>query len=191
MRRFTTVCAVVLALSLGMSSGTVRAAVQETPSAVVLRQGLTGIWEGALGYRDYQTDRLFELPVRTTIEAVGDGVTLIQTSRFDDGPGKVVWITTTSLDDPVAGTTTSASFRAGNAVEPATETLRVQTYVDADHWTIIYSGTGSDDDAPADIRIIETRDGPGLLSIKEVRPVGGDDTAWRFRNQTRLTRIDD
>ncbi|CAN5341018.1 hypothetical protein BH09PSE1_BH09PSE1_27150 [soil metagenome] len=164
---------------------------QEAPSPVDLRQGLTGAWSGALGYRDYQSDRMFELPVQTTIEAVGDGLTLIQKSRFDDGPGKVVWITTTSLDDRTANTTTAASYRAGETVEVSTEALRVAASADASHWTLVYSHTGSDDDAPADIRITETRDGDDLLSIKEVRPAGGDDTAWRFRNQTRLTRTAD
>ncbi|CAN5390610.1 hypothetical protein BH10PSE2_BH10PSE2_29600 [soil metagenome] len=167
--------------------------VAAAPSAATLRQGVAGRWVGALGYRDYQTNELFELPVITTIVAVGDGLTLVQTSRFDDGPGKegaakVVWITTTSLDDAAASTTTQASYRAGETVELETEAVAVRTWSDATHWTLIYSHVGSDDDAPADIRITETRDGDALLSVKEVRPVGSDEAAWRFRNQTRLTR---
>ena len=164
---------------------------QDTPSATELRLGLAGHWTGALGYRDYQSDELFELPVATTITTPGDGATLIRQSLFDDGPGKPVWITTISLDDPAAGTSTSTSFRAGEQPELSTETVRVSAFADPTHWTLVYAETGEDDDAPADIRVTETRDGDALLSIKEVRPVGASTAAWRFRNQTRLTRVGD
>ncbi len=162
---------------------------QPAPTAVELRLGLAGRWSGALGYRDYQSDRLFEIPVETTIETPGDGATLIRRSLFNDGPDKPVWITTISLDD--AETSTSASFRAARTPEMSTETVEVAAFVDATHWTLVYRQTGEDDDAPADIRITETRDGDTLVEIKEVRPVGAADDAWRFRNQTRLSRIGD
>lgn len=164
---------------------------QTAPSATELRAGLAGRWTGALGYRDYQTDRLFEIPVITTIEALPDGVTIIRRSLFDDGPANPVWITSVSLDDPSAGTTTSASYRRGQTPELSTETVRVSAWRDATHWTLIYAETGQDDEAPADIRVTETREGDSLISVKEVRPVGADETAWRFRNQTRLVRAGD
>lgn len=112
-------------------------------------------------------------------------------SLFDDGPDKPVWITTVSLDDPAAGTLTSASFRAGNAPGLSTATVSVAAFSDARHWTLTYSEIGQDDDQPAEIRVTETRDGDSLLAVKEVRPVGADETAWRFRNQTRLARTGD
>ncbi|ADL02443.1 hypothetical protein [Brevundimonas subvibrioides] len=164
---------------------------QSQPTATQLRLGLVGQWSGALGYRDYQSDRMFEIPVTTTITTPGDGATQVRQSLFDDGPDKPVWITTVSLDDLAAGTSTAASFRAGNAPELSTDTVRVTAFADATHWTLVYARTGEDDDRPADIRVTETRDGDSLLEIKEVRPVGSDDTAWRFRNQTRLTRTGD
>ncbi len=164
---------------------------QQTPTATELRLGLVGRWSGALGYRDYQSDALFEIPVTTTISTPGDGATQVRQSLFDDGPAKPVWITTVSLDDVEGGTSTSASFRAGNMPELSTETVRVATFADPTHWAIVYSETGEDDDAPADIRVTETRDGDTLLEVKEIRPVGAGDDAWRFRNQTRLTRIGD
>ena len=163
---------------------------QDAPSATELRLGLVGRWTGALGYRDYQSDELVEIPVATTITTPGDGATLIRQSLFDDGPSKPVWITTISLDDPAAGTSISTSFRAGGTPELSTETVRVSAFVDPTHWTLIYGETGEDDDAPAEIRVTETRDGDGLLAVKEVRPVGAPDDAWRFRNQTRLTWIE-
>ena len=167
------------------------ATAQSQPTATDLRLGLVGQWSGALGYRDYQTDQLFEIPVTTTIATPGDGATQVRQSLFDDGPDKPVWITTVSLDDRATGTSTSASFRAGTTPELSTGTVRVAAFTDATRWTLIYSETGEDDDQPADIRVTETRDGDTLLEVKEVRPIGADDTAWRFRNQTRLTRTGD
>lgn len=167
----------------------VAAEAQPAPTAVELRLGLIGRWSGALGYRDYQSDALFEIPVVTTIETPGDGATLIRRSLFNDGPNNPVWITTVSLDDPEASTSTSAGFRAGRTPDLSTETVEVAAFHDASHWSLIYRRIGEDDDKPADIRITETRDGDALVEIKEVRPVGAADDAWRFRNQTRLTRV--
>lgn len=160
-------------------------------SAAIPLRSLVGRWSGALGYRDYQSDRLFEIPVNTTIVQVADGVTQIRTSLFDDGPDKPVWITTTSLLDEAAGTITSASYRSGRSVELTTETVRLATWTDPTHWTLVYESVAEDDDQPAEIRVTETRDGDSLMSVKDVRPVGADDSAWRFRNQTRLTRLSD
>lgn len=181
----------ITALLLALIVPTVARAQDPGPSATELRQGLAGTWSGALGYRDYQSDRLFEIPVTTTIEVLPDGVTMIRRSLFDDGPDKPVWITTVSLDDPAAGTTTSATFRAGQTPGLSTETVRLSTWRDPAHWTVTYSETAEDDDQPAEIRVTETRDGDSLMSVKDVRPVGADDSAWRFRNQTRLTRLGD
>lgn len=178
----------LLSLTIPLPVG---AEAQPAPTAAELRLGLIGRWSGALGYRDYQSDELFEIPVLTTIETPGDGATLIRRSLFDDGPNNPVWITTISLDDVEGATSTSASFRAGRTPELSTEAVEVSTFTDPTHWTLIYRRVGEDDDAPADIRITGTRDGDALVEIKEVRPVGGADDAWRFRNQTRLTRVGD
>ncbi len=164
---------------------------QQTPSPVELRLGLVGRWAGALGYRDYQTDRLFEIPVRTAISTPGDGATLIRQSLFDDGPQNPVWITAVSTDDPAAHTVTEASYRAGRQPELSTDHVIVSAYDSPTSWTLVYSQTGEDDDEPADIRVTETRSGKNLTSVKEVRPVGAGEDAWRFRNQTRLRQITD
>ena len=194
--RLFTIAACGLALALSPSAGLAQAregaqAATAPPSAASLRSGLAGRWTGALGYRDYQTDELFELPVTTTIVQVADGVTQVRTSLFDDGPGNPVWITSVSLLDAAAGTVTSASWRAGRPVEPVTERVSVADWRDDQHWTLVYDSLAEDDNQPAEIRVTETRDGDGLMSVKTVRPVGGDDSAWRFRNQTRLTRTGD
>ena len=185
-------CSVVL----GMAPFAAEASAQTTelaaaPSAASLHRALAGRWTGALGYRDYQTDRMFEIPVATTIIQVADGLTQIRTSLFDDGPDKPVWITSVSLHDQGAGTVASASYRAGRPVELTTETIRVADWRDDAHWTLVYESTAQDDDQPAEIRITETLDGDSLMSVKTVRPVGAGEDAWRFRNQTRLTRVSD
>lgn len=159
-------------------------------TAAALRAALVGNWAGALGYRDYQTNTLSELPVVTTIAQAGDGVTQVRTSKFDEGGKRPpVWITTVSIDDTKASTVTSASFRKGRVPELETDKMSVTRYTGPQAWTIVYAQTGEDDDKPAEIRVTETRNGDALLSKKEVRPVGGDDKTWRFRNQTRLQRV--
>ena len=186
-------------LTLAMAPSVALAAANDGPSAqapaavsaAALLRSTAGRWSGALGYRDYQSDRLFEIPVTTTIVQVADGVTQIRTSLFDDGPDKPVWITTTSLLDEAAGTVTSASYRSGQAVGLTTETVRVANWTDQTHWTLVYESVAEDDDQPAEIRVTETRDGDSLMSVKDVRPVGADDSAWRFRNQTRMARLGD
>lgn len=176
-----------LALALLLAMPAVAAPVA-APAAAELERGLAGRWAGTLGYRDYQSDRLFEIPVRSEITALPDGVTLLRVSTFDDGPrvGNVI-ITTASLHDPAAGTVTSATFRKGRAVETGTERLTVTAFADATHWTVVAEQDGSDDDKPALLRITEVRDGDTLTATKEVQPKGGDGR-WQFRNRTKLTR---
>ncbi len=159
-----------------------------SPTATDLRLLLVGVWSGSLSYRDYQSNRLIELPVSTTIEAIGDGMTIIRRSVYEDGPDKPVWITTISLDDTADGSSTSAAFRAGRAVEPVVEWLNVLA-ADATHWTIVYRSVGPDGNGPADIRVTESLEGDTLTATREVRPVGAGNEAWAFRNQTVLTRV--
>ena len=161
-----------------------------TPSAPALELALAGHWTGTLGYRDYQSNTLFRLKVSTEVRAVGDGVTLVRVSEFDEGPGRTpAFITSASLYDPAASTVTTASLRKGRAVEAATETLRVAAYGDATHWTVIAEIDGKDDNTPARLRVTEIRDGTWLTATKEVMPMGT--SAWAFRNVTELVRVGD
>jgi len=158
-----------------------------TPAELVLP--LAGHWEGALGYRDYQTDKLFELPVKTVIENVPDGATQVRTSVYDEGARqKPVWIISL-VQWGNDGSVTTASLRAGREPETFTERADMASYLGPEQWTIVYRRTGLDDDKPAEIRVTDTRSGDELLSIKEVRPTGGANLPWRFRNQTRLKRL--
>ncbi len=166
----------------------VAAAPAAAPDAASLERGLAGRWTGTLGYRDYQSNQMSEIPVRSEIIALADGVTLLRVSTFDDGP-KVgdVTITTASLHDPKAGTVASATLRKGNPLETGTERLSVTAFTDAAHWTIVAEEDGTDDDKPALLRVTQVRDGDTLTATKEVQPKAGDGK-WQFRNRTLLHR---
>ncbi|TRW15103.1 hypothetical protein [Glacieibacterium frigidum] len=159
-----------------------------TPTAAQLQAGLAGRWTGALGYRDYQTNKLEEIPVATEFRTVGDGVTLIGVSTYDDGP-RVGSVYITSVQLFAGDSATTATSRKGRAMELATDKVAVTRYVDATHWTIVASRDGTDDDNPAKLRTTETRDGDSLLSIKEVLPASATDGKYVYRNQRRLTRV--
>lgn len=159
------------------------------PTPATIEAGLAGKWHGALGYRDYQSNELFELAVDTDIRALDDSATVIRVSVFDEGPKKApALITTASLFTP-AGTVTAATLRAGRPVELATDHVTVSAFTDPTHWTMRYEEDGVDGGQPARMRVTETRTGDALLTVKEVLPASATDGVWQFRNQTRLTRV--
>lgn len=175
-------CLLVLTLVVSVPAGAA-----EAPAPAVLEAGLAGTWHGALGYRDYQSNALFELTVDTDIRALADGATVIRVSRFDEGPKKAAaFITTASL---FSGTdVAAATLRGGRPVEVATDRVRVTRFADLTHWTIVYERDGEDGGVKARLRSTETRTGDDVLTVKEVIPAGTPDGTWQFRNQTRLTR---
>ncbi|MBC7505042.1 MAG: hypothetical protein H7267_04885 [Sandarakinorhabdus sp.] len=167
-------------------SAVLLAAAGPSPSPAVLEAGLNGSWKGSLGYRDYQSNEIQEIPVSTRIEALSDGATVLRIPTFDDGPnvGNVI-ITTASLHDPVAGIVTLGRFRKGRPVELSTAQLSVTAFKDATHWTVTSEEDGRDDDKPALIRVTEVRDGDMLTATKDVQLKAGS-AGWQFRNRTRL-----
>lgn len=180
--------AAAFALVLAVNATPARAADQPKPDA--LERSLAGHWRGALEYRDYQSNRKFELPMDTRISTGPDNATLTRLTAFDDGPTTgTVWITSVSLFDATGSKTTSATFRKGRAVESWTDEARVTAWQDATHWTVVYQHVGADDAKPAEVRLTQTLAGDVLTTLKEVRPVDGPDGAFAFRNQTRLQRV--
>lgn len=165
------------------------AAAQNLPSPFDLQAGLVGKWTGTLGYRDYRTNKLFELPVTTEIRALPDKATVIRISSFDDGPKTgFVYITSASLYDAAKSTVTTTTLRKGRAVETSTDAVTVIAYTDPAHWAVRYESDGSDDNKPARLRTTETRDGNTVMTVKEVMPKDDAAKGWQFRNQTRLVR---
>jgi hypothetical protein len=153
------------------------------------RRSLLGRWEGKLEYRDYQADKWFGLPVRVEVKDGGDGVTLIRTADYDDGPKTGnVRITTVSMLADDGAHESSATFRKGRAVEVQTAALRLTDARDAQHWVLIETIAGSDDDKPATLRLTTIRDGSSLVTLKEVDFTGDGKDEWLQRNRTTLTR---
>ncbi len=158
------------------------------PTAAELELSLVGHWQGALEYRDYQSDGWLKLPMQTRISVGPDGATVTRLSSFDDGPQTgTVTITTVSLFDKAGTKLSSAVFRKGHAVETASDEARVAQWQGAQHWTVVYQRRGLDNHKAADIRITQTRKGPELRAVKEARAVDQPDSAYTFRNQTVLT----
>ncbi len=162
---------------------------QSTPSPFDLHAGLVGKWTGALGYRDYQTNKLFELPMKTEIQALPDKATVVRVSSYDDGPKTgIVYITSASLYDAAKSTVSSAVLRKGRTVDTFQEALTVVAYTDPQHWIVRYESDGTDDNKPALLRTTETRKGDTVTTVKEVNFKTDTPARWVFRNQTRLTR---
>ena len=153
------------------------------------RQSLVGQWRGKLEYRDYQADKWFGLPVEVSVRDGGDGVTLIRTADFDDGPTTgIVRITSVSMLDGAAETT--ATFRKARKPELSTFILALApASKDATHWTLIETATATDNDRPATLRLTTVRDGEKMVTLKEVDFTDDTKTEWLVRNRTTLERV--
>lgn len=182
-------CALLIAtLPLGAALGEDQNAL--TPEDLL--RGLEGVWTGALGYRDYQTNALFELPMQTTYEIGPDGHAMLQTSRFTEGGERDdVYIVSLSAFDPASGLLETATFRSDRAMVVTRQTVEApDPPVSLTTWSLVLTERGEDDGRPADIRITLTRDGDEVRSVKEVDDLTDDVTAFAYRNEYRLTRSD-
>ncbi|MGB7656002.1 MAG: hypothetical protein WBL74_11030 [Novosphingobium sp.] len=149
-----------------------------------------GNWTGKLQYRDYGTNQWEGLPVKIRIAVQPDGVTLVRSAAFDDGP-KVgtVWITTISQFDPARGSESYASFRKGRELDTGTRTVAfAEPPRDQTHWTMVTLETRIDGNSPAQVRETTTRDGASMITLKEVNPLDDDKDEWLPRNRTVLVR---
>ena len=175
-------------VSAAILAPTAQAATPLTPAEA--RQSLVGRWEGKLEYRDYKANRWFGLPVKVEVRDGGDGVTLIRTADYDDGPKTGnVRITTVSLLTDNGTEETGATFRRGRAVELETAKLSLDpASASSNSWTMIETSSGSDDDRPATLRLTTTRTGNKLVTLKEVDFSDDQKTEWLVRNRTTLER---
>lgn len=147
-------------------------------------------WSGQLQYRDYQTNNWEGLPVKVGIAVQGDGVTLIRSAAFDDGPQTgIVWITTVSQFDPARGSEAYAMFRKGRELDTGTRSVALAVPArDQTHWTIVTLETRKDGDSQAQVRETTTRDGASMVTLKEVNPLDDGKDEWLPRNRTVLKR---
>ena len=162
------------------------------PTLAEARASTAGSWRGELQYRDYQSNEWVGIPVTVTTEPVGDGVTLVRRAVFDDGPRRgAVYITSVEMLAKDGAKEFSTSFRAGNEPEIGRFTLALAEARDAEHWTIVATAQGTDDDRPAMIRETTMRDGGRLTTLKEVDFTDDADDDWLPRNRTLLERVAD
>lgn len=149
-----------------------------------------GSWTGKLQYRDYESNKWEGLPVKIRIAVQGDGVTLIRSAAFDDGPQTgIVWITTISQFDPARGREAYAIFRKGRELDSGTRTMAfAELPRDQTHWTVVTLETRKDGDSQAQVRETTTRDGASMITLKEVNPLDDGKDEWLPRNRTVLMR---
>ncbi len=149
-----------------------------------------GAWQGKLEYRDYQSNQWFGLPMKVTIMAQPDGVTMVRTAEYDDGPQTgLVWITTVEQLDPVRALINYSQFRKGR--EPDGGTGKITRFVSQGplQWTLVIEERRRDGDGFAMVRETTMRDGDVMVALKEVDPEGDDTSEWVPRNRTTLTRV--
>lgn len=186
MIRFKAALAGLLALAgaSGTSAGTIADPVSPLLAATA------GSWAGELQYRDYETNKWEGLPVKVRIAMQPDGVTMIRTAAFDDGPKTgTVWITTASQFDPASGNEAYAGFRKGRGADSGQRALSlVGSPRDASHWTMVALETRLDGDSQAQVRETTTRNGSSMVTLKEVNPLDDGKDEWLPRNRTVLKR---
>ena len=154
------------------------------------RASLAGDWRAELQYRDYQSGEWIGIPYSATIALVGDGVTLVRTSAYDDGPARgTVWITSVAMLAADGATEYTGTYRADRPAEQDSARLTLSAATDPAHWTIVSDREGEDDDRPARIRETTVRDGDTVTSTKEVDFADDDRDEWLVRNRTVLTRV--
>ncbi len=161
---------------------------QPTPAA--LEAGLAGTWMGTLAYRDYQSDKMVELPMRAEYRALDDGATVLNIATYDDGPqtGAVI-ITTVELFNTKVSTVDNIAVRKGKPIDRETDKVSLAAYTDPLHWTIQYDHDGTDGKLRAHIRTTETRDGDAFSIEEDVVPILGAKKDWKMRNITHLTHM--
>ena len=177
--------------ALSLIPGGALAAAPTPPSLAELLAATAGDWQGELQYRDYQSDKWEGLPVKVKVQAQGDGVTVVRTAAFDDGPKTgIVYITTVTQLDPATGRESYAAFRKNREPDSGTAQLLLGSGPrDLTHWTIITTETRKDGDSLALVRETTTRDGTSLVTLKEVDPVDDGVDGWLPRNRTVLELV--
>jgi hypothetical protein len=179
--------ALISGIALAAAAAAAAAAPGPIPIGTLLAQ-TAGQWSGQLQYRDYQSNQWEGLPVTVRIAVQPDGVTMIRTAEFDDGPQTgLVWITTITQLDAAGRTESYAQFRKGRAVDTGTAELSMPAPPrDAQHWTIVATQTRRDGDSMAQVRETTTRDGADMVTLKEVNPLDDGKNDWFPRNRLVL-----
>ncbi len=147
--------------------------------------GLTGTWDGALYYLDYQNGAEFAIPLSVRGEITPDGKQLVSWNTFTD-PGFLVYSVDVTVVDAQTGVVTIAGFRDGRAeVQPFDVTA---FEADESGWSLTLERDGVDDDRPARLKLVYTLEGETFRTRKLVTFL--DEPGEEFlRNRTELTRV--
>ena len=148
------------------------------------RGSLPGSWVGHLEYRDYQSDKLVQIPHARTISLPPDGAYLLAELRFTDPGYQVYSAEVTTVSWP----TVEQAYASSGSMELQQFTV-TQFQTQGDGWTAQLDGQGADAGKPALIRLLMTVKGGQLTFEKQVR--GDSDSTYQFRNAVRLTREPD
>ena len=165
-----------------LGAAATRAGSQASPREQ-LYGALAGSWRGTLEYKDYKDpSRRTTLP--TTLEAAraDESVTLALT--YDDGPGKTVRESDRLTLDAAGKTLTWSSGSS-------TQRYTVQSFEaprPGHALRLVLEGEGSDDDAPATIRETLVVAPNKLQILKETRPTGKSEFAFRHRYELTRTQ---
>jgi hypothetical protein len=151
---------------------------QAAPAAASdLDRALTGRWVGTIEYRDYSepatSTKRTKLPTWLTIEPEASGLRCRYT--YDDGPTKVVADEETIRFDPAAATYTATSTE-GKTV--ASYSVAGFAALRDGHGTLVMTGTGSENNAPAQVRTT-LHIGRNILEIVEETGAPGQPLVFR------------
>ncbi|MEM6747144.1 MAG: hypothetical protein AAF608_06965 [Pseudomonadota bacterium] len=143
---------------------------------------MEGNWSGALQYRDYQSDKLVEIPV--SVENELHGSLVISKLAFTD-PGQIVHRVSVLSYDGDTGSVFEAYIRDGGA-ERFESSYTIEEA--GDGWVITSTREGRDGDSPALVRDVTTFSGNQLVTERTVDPVDDNQDGFLFRNRIVLTR---
>ena len=158
--------------------------------SVPLNQNFGGSWAGQLEYKDYSNGERVLLPtwVETAPDPSGNAVTFRYT--YDDGPTKIVRETVLLTFVGANATVQSISSIVGDKNQPAEHysVTGLELFRKVYRGTLVLTGTGKDNDKPADVRITITLRRNLYTWVKETR-AAGTLAPFAFRDGYTFTRI--
>jgi hypothetical protein len=180
---------VLLMLSLAGPCG--RSSLAQTTAVIerspVLEQALVGRWVGVLEYRDYSepagSTKRVQLPTWLQIQSGTEGMTFVYT--YDDGPNKVLEERDTVVFD--LGTKTYHAMENGHPWE-SYAVAGLEALKDG-RGELVLTGSGQENDKPAEMRTTWTIRRNLLTILEETRPAGSS-ASFVFRHRYVFTRAE-
>ncbi len=152
-----------------------------------VQTALIGNWAGYLEYRDYSepstSTKRVQLPTWLTVTQAANNLKLHYT--YDDGPEKIV------VEDEQLAFDLSRNTYTSTEPGHAPDTYNVQGFdaLKNGRGTLLLTGTGTDDNRPAERRITLTIRRNLLEWLLEARPKNSTEP-FAFRHLYRLTRVE-